>query len=91
MGKRRRTDAESYGVDDPIDLPGEHIDWIRTLPLTTREHGRLFVHAGIRPNVPIAYQSEEDLLWIREPFLSSNDDHSDFSSYMEHTKPIAEA
>ena len=69
---------ESYGVDDPIDLPGEHIDWIRTLPLTTREHGRLFVHAGIRPNVPIAYQSEEDLLWIREPFLSSNDDHGLF-------------
>ena len=69
---------ESYGVDDPNDLPGAHIDWIRTLPLMTREHGRLFVHAGIRPNVPIASQSEEDLLWIREPFLSSNDDHGLF-------------
>ena len=28
------------------------------------------MHAGIRPGVPLARQSREDLLWIREPFLS---------------------
>jgi len=66
---------ESYGVDDPIDAPSEHLDWIRTLPLMRLEHGRLFVHAGIRPNVPIASQSVRDLLWIREPFLSSDQNH----------------
>ncbi len=29
-----------------------------------------FCHAGVRPGVPLARQSEADLLWIREPFLS---------------------
>ena len=29
-----------------------------------------FCHAGIRPDVPLERQSEADLLWIREPFLS---------------------
>ena len=29
----------------------------------------LFVHAGIRPGVPLPQQREEDLLWIREDFL----------------------
>lgn len=29
-----------------------------------------FCHAGVRPGVPLEAQSEADLLWIREPFLS---------------------
>ena len=32
---------DSYGIDDPADLPSEHLDWIRALPLTKIEHGRL--------------------------------------------------
>jgi len=32
-----------------------------------------FVHAGIRPGVCLTKQSEDDLLWIREDFLSSED------------------
>ena len=28
-----------------------------------------FSHAGVRPGVPLAEQREEDLRWIREPFL----------------------
>ncbi|WP_244607843.1 MULTISPECIES: metallophosphoesterase family protein [Bradyrhizobium] len=69
---------DSYGIDDPADFPSEHLDWIRALPLMKIEHGRLFVHAGIRPGVPLASQSDQDLLWIREPFLSSDLDHELF-------------
>ncbi|UGX93320.1 serine/threonine protein phosphatase [Bradyrhizobium barranii subsp. barranii] len=69
---------DSYGIDDPADLPSEHLDWIRALQLTKIEHGRLFVHAGLRPDVPLTSQSERDLLWIREPFLSSDHDHGLF-------------
>jgi serine/threonine protein phosphatase 1 len=32
--------------------------------------GYLFVHAGVRPGVPLAKQRETDLLWIRESFLN---------------------
>jgi serine/threonine protein phosphatase 1 len=35
----------------------------------------LFVHAGIAPGVPLDQQRTKDLLWIREPFLSSRADH----------------
>ncbi|MBB2964914.1 metallophosphoesterase family protein [Methylobacterium sp. R2-1] len=34
-----------------------------------------FVHAGIRPGIPIGYQHRADLLWIREPFLRSQANH----------------
>lgn len=35
----------------------------------------LFVHAGIRPRVPIARQDIKDLLWIRHEFLNSTQHH----------------
>jgi serine/threonine protein phosphatase 1 len=35
----------------------------------------VFVHAGIRPGVPLAEQKDDDLRWIRSPFLESNADH----------------
>lgn len=35
----------------------------------------LFVHAGIRPGVPLEEQSGADLRWIREPFLGSRRYH----------------
>jgi serine/threonine protein phosphatase 1 len=37
--------------------------------------GRYFLcHAGVRPGIPLEQQSETDLLWIRDDFLSSRMD-----------------
>ncbi|MGR3542393.1 MAG: serine/threonine protein phosphatase, partial [Hasllibacter sp.] len=44
-------------------------DWIAGLPVTREEGDLLFVHAGIRPGVPLREQDEEDLVWIRRGFL----------------------
>ena|SRR6516164_5296192 len=33
-----------------------------------------FAHAGVKPGVPLARQHEEDLLWIRDDFLLSDED-----------------
>lgn len=38
----------------------------------------LFVHAGIRPDIPIDAQDPHDLLWIRDEFLSSTQHHGKF-------------
>jgi serine/threonine protein phosphatase 1 len=65
---------ESYGVDRPRDLPRVHVDWLRALPLRHDDGRRLFVHAGIDPDKPLDAQADEDLLWIREPFLSDRRD-----------------
>jgi serine/threonine protein phosphatase 1 len=37
-----------------------------------------FTHAGVRPGIPLRQQREEDLLWIREDFLQSNENFGKF-------------
>ncbi len=37
-----------------------------------------FVHAGIRPNVPIELQDPHDMMWIRDEFLSSAHSHDKY-------------
>jgi serine/threonine protein phosphatase 1 len=69
---------ESYSVDDPWDIPKEHLKWFASLPLFHCEHDRTYVHAGVRPGTPLNAQLQEDLLWIREPFLSSYESHEMF-------------
>jgi serine/threonine protein phosphatase 1 len=76
------TTLESYRVP-PASLPAEwslsvplaHLQWMKTRELSHREGGYMFVHAGIRPGRKIYRQSPDDLLWIREPFLSSKEKH----------------
>jgi serine/threonine protein phosphatase 1 len=38
----------------------------------------LFVHAGIRPDIPIEHQDVNDLIWIRNEFLDSTRKHERF-------------
>jgi serine/threonine protein phosphatase 1 len=40
-----------------------------------------FVHAGVRPGVALSNQTEEDMLWIREDFLSHD---QSFEKYVVH-------
>lgn len=56
-------------------LPAEHGDFLSRLGLSWRSGSYFFTHAGIRPGTPLTEQYERDLLWIRDPFLSSNLDH----------------
>jgi len=51
-------------------MPKPHLEFLDSLKLSFSCGDFLFVHAGIRPGVPIRKQREEDLLWIREEFLS---------------------
>jgi serine/threonine protein phosphatase 1 len=57
------------------NLPARHLEFLRQLALTHVEGDYLFVHAGVRPGVELDRQVEKDLLWIREPFLSSTQWH----------------
>jgi len=47
------------------------VDWLDGLPHCWSLGDYYFTHAGIRPRVRLARQDPDDLLWIREPFLSS--------------------
>jgi serine/threonine protein phosphatase 1 len=78
----------SYGLTVPLDaehtdwdklrddldtvLPESHRGFLSGLQLGIRWHDCLFVHAGINPGRPVTEQMQRDLMWIREPFLSSD-------------------
>lgn len=78
----------SYGLHAPADraralvhaeavqaVPQAQRDWLASRPALIARGPWLFVHAGIRPGIAPADQTETDLLWIREPFLSDPRDH----------------
>ena len=52
-------------------LPEAHLQFLKSLKLSVSFGDYLFVHAGVKPGVPLAAQQEEDLIWIRGPFLNS--------------------
>ena len=79
----------SYGID-PADfvwlrpdgqlarleeaVPVAHRAWIEATLFSVEVGDYFFCHAGARPGVPLEQQSQEDLIWIREPFLRSTHD-----------------
>ncbi|MEO5640526.1 MAG: metallophosphoesterase family protein [Sphingomicrobium sp.] len=56
-------------------VPAEHIAFLRSLPDRITIGDYLFVHAGIRPGVPLERQESTDLRWIRAGFIDSDADH----------------
>jgi serine/threonine protein phosphatase 1 len=79
----------SYGVrpdmlhdpsdDEPIRealaelMPNQHLSFLNKLRPHYSAGAYFFVHAGVRPGIPLEQQAEEDCLWIREDFLSNED------------------
>lgn len=51
------------------ELPQSHLELMRGLELSVIVGDYAFVHAGVRPGVPLDEQEENDLLWIRNDFL----------------------
>ena len=51
-------------------VPVRHIQFLERIPTMLTLGKLVFVHAGIRPGIALQDQSDEDLMWIREPFLS---------------------
>jgi serine/threonine protein phosphatase 1 len=82
----------SYGVnlrgggDTAVDVhhsfwrafPRQHEIFLQCLRYSFSCGDFLFVHAGIRPGVPVQQQHFHDLLWIRREFLNSTQDHGKF-------------
>ena len=62
-------------------IPAEHRAFVDTTRLSLEAGDYFLCHAGVRPGVPLAAQSEEDLMWIRAEFLSSA---ADFGKVVVH-------
>ena len=57
-------------------LPESHRQFIGKLKSSFTCGDFFFVHAGVRPGIPLTKQREEDLLWIRQDFLLYEEDFS---------------
>lgn len=56
-------------------VPAEHRLFLERLKLSHETDRLFFAHAGVRPGVPLSAQVEDDLVWIRAPFLDDMSDH----------------
>lgn len=73
--------APDARVEDPEELAAalreslgpERLAFLQGLSLQRRIGDYVFVHAGLHPDRALDDQIEQDLLWIREPFLSGRD------------------
>jgi serine/threonine protein phosphatase 1 len=55
-------------------IPPDHMEFFKSLRLFYETEEFIFVHAGLRPRVPLKSQNAEDLLWIRNKFVSTKYD-----------------
>ncbi|MEI9985924.1 MAG: hypothetical protein WDN69_23705 [Aliidongia sp.] len=67
-----------------------HRRFYRELRVGHFEGDFLMVHAGLRPNVPLESQIESDLLWIRDPFLTSDAISPDRGAWPYHRPPAGD-
>jgi serine/threonine protein phosphatase 1 len=52
--------------------------WLAALPTSWEDGLRYYVHAGIRPGIPLKEQSQADKLWIRDLFLKHEAPHEKY-------------
>jgi len=85
----------SYSSGGKFILPSEHLDFLNSLLPYYETENYLFVHAGLKPGIPLKEQALFDLLWIREEFIRSAEDfgrkvifgHTPFHQpYIDHNK-----
>ena len=59
---------------ESFPIPPDHVEFFKSLRLYYETEEFIFVHAGLRPRTPLETQSAEDLLWIRNNFISTKYD-----------------
>lgn len=75
--------GEGAAITRPADLqdafyhalPEQHRHFLGELQTSYALGDYLFVHAGVRPGIDLDKQCPQDLLWIREGFLASNENY----------------
>ena len=53
-------------------IPSRHLQYLQSQELYYKSEEYLFVHAGLRPRIPLEKQKKDDILWIREEFLNED-------------------
>lgn len=83
QGKRIETKALQEAFK--AAFPDEHFRFLKSLKTSHVEGDYLFVHAGVRPEVPMEKQTDKDLMMIRDEFIASNYPMQDKTVVFGHT------
>jgi serine/threonine protein phosphatase 1 len=65
---------ESPGRQKDVTVPGRHMALLQGMLPYYEMEDFILVHAGLRPDIPLAQQTEDDLYWIRDEFICSDYD-----------------
>ncbi len=60
---------EQYREGSKLRIPRAHLDFLENLETFYETDRFIFVHAGLRPGIPLGEQHPRDMLWIRDDFL----------------------
>ena len=74
MGLSRPQDFFAAADRFSEKLPARHLRFLKSLLPSVTLGDYFFVHAGVKPGVPLSRQAVEDMLWIRDEFLGSDED-----------------
>lgn len=74
-------DNEMLALRLPDLFPASHVAFVNGFEDQIIVGDYAFVHAGIRPEVPLSEQKPKDLRWIREEFLSATQLHEKMIVY----------
>lgn len=69
-----RQTLDSYRDRRMWPIPTSHRRFLESLEHSFESEHHIFVHAGLRPGIPLAEQADFDMLWIRHEFLESDFD-----------------
>ncbi len=76
---------QSAWSDNSVNMQRkEVIEYLESLPLFFEEQNTIYVHAGLKPGIPLHSQCVDDLLWIREEFYE-HPHHWDKTIVFGHT------
>jgi len=65
-------DEHCRARDDLLEsMPAAHLKFFESLELMVGIGDYVFVHAGVRPGVPLEKQAVRDLLWIRQEWIEN--------------------
>jgi len=91
------TTIASYGYRNvhggrEFNIPDSHMEFFNSLLPCYETDDYIFVHAGLRENVPLKDQNIKDMLWIRHDFIMSSYDFGKTVVFghtpMSHSKPL---
>lgn len=81
LGNGGRATLESYGIllsdnvqERKAKVSGKHLQFFRSLLPYYESDQYVFVHAGVRSELPLNEQAIDDLLWIRFEFIHNEND-----------------